>query len=130
MADERKAQLIARLARARAEASANTDAVREDLQIGEKLKENIGNNRGAWLSGAVLAGLVISKIPPRTKKVVVTSGKAGKVEKEIEAAGKAGLFLGALRMIFNLVQPFLVKWITRRLQGGPAGPAYPRSVRR
>lgn len=122
MADEQKRELIARLARARAEASANSQALHEDLQIGEKLKENIENNRGAWLSGAVLAGLVISKIPPRTKKVVVTPGKGAKVEKEIEQAGKVGLFLSALRMVFNFVQPFLVKWITRRLQARAASP--------
>lgn len=121
MADQRKADLIARLDRARSQAAAHSQALAEDFQVGDKLKENIDRHRGAWLSGAVLTGLVISKLPARTQKVVIDR-RGTKVAKEAEKVGILALVLSALKFAFTLVRPFAVKWLTRRF-------TQPRSLR-
>lgn len=122
MADQRKADLIRQLDRARSQAAANSRALQDDLQVGDRLKENIERNRGAWISGAVLTGLVISKIPPRTKSVIVAPKSGQKAEETAAKAGFLGLAIAAAKVIFNFARPFLMKWVTRRLsQSGYIG---------
>ena len=88
MADPRKADLIAQLDRARSQAAANSQALGEDLQVGDKLKENIDRHRGAWLSGAVLTGLVISKLPAaQGSRSCVRSAEAIKRERPSKKSG-------------------------------------------
>ncbi len=71
MADERKAELIAELDRARARATANTKALRSDVAFRPHLQRVFQRNRSAYLGGAALFGLLLSKIPPRTKEVKI-----------------------------------------------------------
>jgi hypothetical protein len=125
MADAaRKRELIAQLDRARSRATAHQRELTEDLQVGDKLKESVNTHRGTWLGAAALIGLLISKIPPRTKTIKITAGSNGKVAKEAKQFGMAGLGLAALKWLFDLVRPLIISWGSRyvksRLSGGPA----------
>ena len=134
MADSReKRELIAKIDRARSLATAHQRELKEDLKIREKVhefgdelkgdfKESVDQHRGIWLGAAAIVGLLIAKIPPRTK-VLKAPRKNGKVAQEAEAVGKAGLFFTALGWIFSLVRPFLVTWGKRKLQEAIAGNA-------
>jgi hypothetical protein len=129
MADSRKADLIAQLDRARSQAAANSRALGDDLQVGDKLKENIDRHRGAWLSGALLTGLVISKLPARKETVVLNNGRPNrKATKELEKVGILSLVLSAVKFAFSVVRPFALKWLTKRFTEGrylrPAEPRY------
>jgi hypothetical protein len=129
MADTaRKRELIAQLDRARSRATAHQRELTQDLQVGDKLKESVNSHRGTWLGAAALVGLLISKIPPRTKTIKISAGNNGKVAKEAKQFGMAGLGLAALKWLFDLVRPLVISWGSRyvksRLSGAP--PAYRR----
>lgn len=121
MADQRKEQLIRELDEARALAGANRRGLAVDLQFGDKIKRNLSRFRGVWLTGALLVGVIISKIPARTKKVVVPRGS--KTEREVKQAGKAGLLLAALKMAFDFGKPFITAWIAKKMKA-PGRPQY------
>jgi len=102
-----KAALVARLDKARSRIAANSRELADDLNVPAKLKKSLQNHRGIWITAAALVGLVIVKIPPRTKKVVVD--RKGKRQKEIEKVEKAGLFMGAAKIAFDLAKPLLIR---------------------
>ena len=110
--DHDKAELIAELARSRTAASANVLALRHDLDFPARAKRSFTKNPVPWLGGAALLGLLVARIPRRTKKVVTVFPK--KEEPAVEKAGKAGLVLGALKIAFDFARPALLKWATQR----------------
>lgn len=128
---DRKRELIAQLDRARSRAAANKAELEQDLKVGDRvneisdklkdgLKDNVDHNRGIWLGGAALIGLLISKIPPRTK-VLVGGSTNTKVSKETKQAGKAGILMAVLTWAFSMVRPMLISWGTRKAQEYLAG---------
>jgi len=63
---------------------------------------------------AVLAGFVVAKLPPRTKKVVVN--RRGEPQRDgLESAGKAGFLVAILKLAIDATKPILLAWITKRL---------------
>ncbi|HEV7405725.1 MAG TPA: hypothetical protein VGO11_22465 [Chthoniobacteraceae bacterium] len=125
MADSaKKRELIAQIDRARSKATACRRELKGDLNVADRvhevgeqvryeLKESVDQHRGLWLGGAALLGLLISKIPPRTK--VIVRGNGSKASREATKAGKAGLFVAALGWLFSLVRPMLISWGRKRL---------------
>jgi hypothetical protein len=120
----KKRELIAQLDRARSKATAFQRELKEDLKIGDRvhelgdqvqdgLKESVDHHRGVWLGTAALVGLLISKIPPRTK--VIMGGNGSKTSREAKKVGKAGLFVAALGWLFSLVRPLIISWGRKRL---------------
>ncbi len=133
MADEnRKEELIAELRAARSGMTTNRLGLREDLDLPKKFKAAFKAHRVLWLSGAGLLGLLLTKLPPRTKKVVVDA-KGAKRKKVVEEAGTAGIALGALKMAFDLAKPFLLSWAkdwaANKMQGGAYMQPEPRAAR-
>ena len=113
---ERGAELIRQLDEARRRASISHAGLSDSMHFGEKVRGNLSRYRGAWLVGAVLLGLVIAKIPPRTKKVKVPVTASARTEKTVKQAGIAGLALTVLKMGFDLGRPFLIKYLTQRMR--------------
>jgi hypothetical protein len=110
--DHDKAELIAELARARTTASANVVALRHDLDFPARARRSFAKNPLPWIGGAAVLGLIVARIPKRTKKVVTVFPK--KEEPVAAKAGKAGLVLGALKIAFDFARPALLKWATQR----------------
>ena len=111
--DARKAALIAALDRARSQLAVNAGALRDDLDVNRRARRSFSHNRVAWLGGATIAGVLLSRLTARTGKVVVNR-KGRKHEGETSAV-KAGLLLGALKIAFDLAKPTLLKWAGRRV---------------
>ena len=111
--DNDKAELIAELAQARATMYGYALALRRDLDFSTRAKNAFKRSPLPWLGGAALLGLLVARLPRRTKKVVTISSKSKK-EPIVEEAGKAGLVLGALKIAFDLARPALIKWATQR----------------
>ncbi len=110
--DQRKAELTAELARARARVSANLGALRRDLDFPGRVKGAVMKHPATWVGGAALFGVLLAKLPARRKKGSVTAdGKPAK----LGAAGKTGLLLGALKIAFDLSRPALAKWAGQRV---------------
>jgi len=123
MADQRKAELIAELDRARARASANSQALRTDVAVGPQLRRIFQRNRTAFLGGAALFGLLLSKIPPRTKKVKVKvkAWPWSRDQEQMKTAGKAGILFALLKLALDLGKPSMVAWVTSKISGAGAG---------
>ena len=73
--DHDKAELIAELARSRTAASANMQLLRRDLDFPTRAKKAFKKSPLPWLGGAAVAGLIIARIPRKTKKVVTVFTK-------------------------------------------------------
>jgi len=112
--DNDKAELIAQLAQARATISGNAVALRHDLDFPTRAKNAFKRSPIPWLGGAALLGLLVARLPRRTKTVAPVAAKSKK-EAVVEEAGKAGLVLGALKIAFDLARPALTRWATQRI---------------
>lgn len=117
--DHDKAELIAELQRARAAASANVQLLRRDLDFPTRAKKAFKRSPLPWLGGAAVLGLIVARLPRKTKKVVTVFPK--KEEAVVEKAGKAGLLLGALKIAFDVARPAILKWVTQQVSDYATG---------
>ena len=119
MSDYDKAALIAELDTARAKiADAGTslreagEEVRRKFDVSARAKESFAKHKPAWLGGAALFGLLLSKLPAR--KATVFVGQAS------GATGKLGAAWGVLKIAGGLAKPFLgdlaAKWLAARME--------------
>ena len=110
-AEQDKLAIVAELAAARARLSATGDALRRSLDVAARAKESFKRHKPAWLSGAAIAGFVLSKLPSR-KKTVFVEQVTGNV---LGAAGKLGAIFSAARFAINLAKPVLAEIAGGRL---------------
>jgi hypothetical protein len=116
--DDRKIELMAELQAARRRMTVNFRALRKDLDIPARAKHAFVRQPLAWIGGASFAGLIVSRFAfRRNKTVVVRKGS----EPMIEKAEKAGVLLGILKLVFDLVRPALTAWATRLLTAYATG---------
>ena len=119
MADPAKKQsLIRTLQEARGQVAGNIAGLKQDLSIGKRFRRSVRENAFAWYGGAALLGLLLAKIPPMGKKVVVPKPIFAKEQK----AGKAALLLGAIKIALDLGRPLILNWLKERAMHRP--PAY------
>ena len=119
MSDYDKAVLIAELDAARAKIDKTGAALREageevrrKFDLSARAKESFAKHKPAWLGGAALFGLLLSKLPAR--KTTVFVGQAS------GATGKLGAVWGVLKFAGGLAKPFLgdlaAKWLASRME--------------
>jgi len=112
MAEPRvKVELAADLERARARLARNFGALRRDLDVGTHLKHSFHENKAAYIGGATLFGLLLSKLPTRKKKVYVEK-KSREGIKDVE---KAGIWLVLLQFLFNTFRPLITSLLTKQV---------------
>jgi hypothetical protein len=110
--DARKAELIAALDRARSRLAANAHALRADVNPLARVQRSFRRNGFAWVGGATLLGVLLAKIPARTKTVTVDP--RGRKLRDTPKAASAGLLLGVLKIAFDLGKPWIAGWLSRR----------------
>jgi hypothetical protein len=108
--EDRKAELIAELARARRQLDASGANVRRALDVPARVRGNFQKHALAWVGGAVLVGVLIAKWPRRSRKESGRPGKNGALPK----AGAAGLLVATGKIAFDVLRPVLVKWLASR----------------
>jgi hypothetical protein len=103
-----KAALLAEIAAARARLvetgeglRAAFEDVRHKLDVPTRAKESFQENKPAWIGGAALVGLLLSKIPARKKTVLVERGLG------LAAGGKLAMLWGAAKFAATLAKPFI-----------------------
>lgn len=117
MNDTEKAALIAEIEEARRKiASAGaalrdaSESVRRTLDLPSRAKRSFEKHRLAWLGGSALLGVLLAKLPARTKTVFV--------EQATGVAGKLGTIWGIAKFATGIAQPFLAelatKWLASR----------------
>jgi hypothetical protein len=108
--EDRKAELIAQLARARRQLDFSGAKVRKAIDVPARVRSNLQKHALAWVGGAVLAGVLIAKWPRKGRKAPLNQGKNGSVAK----AGAAGLLLAGGKIAFDILRPALLKWLVSR----------------
>src|SRR5258708_5997652 len=106
-----KVEICAELERARAGIARNFTALRSDLNVPRRVKSTVRNHKTAFIGGAALLGLLVSKLPARRKKIYVDRKSKG-VVKEVE---KAGLGLMLLQLALKAAKPALMGLATQKL---------------
>jgi hypothetical protein len=106
-----KIELAAELERARAALGRGVDAMRHDLDVGTRFKASFHEHKGAYIGGATLFGLILSKLPSRKKKVFVEK----KSKERIKEAEKAGIWMILLELLFKTFRPALTSLITKQV---------------
>ena len=109
--EDRKAALIAELARTRAQIDGAASGVRARLDVGKKVRRTVTRYRWWLVGGAVLAGVILT-LPRRTRKLPVIA-KSRKAEGATVA--KTGLALAAAKFAFDFARPMIVKWASRQV---------------
>ena len=104
-----KVKLAADLDLARARLARNFGALRHDLDVGTHFKHSFHENKAAYIGGATLFGLLLSKLPTRKKKVFVERKPKNGI-KEVE---KAGVWLVVLDFVFKILRPMLTTLVTK-----------------
>jgi hypothetical protein len=117
--DPDKAQLIAELAAAWEQLAQAGRALEEQgaalkakLDLPKRVAASYRAHKPAWLAGAALLGLVLSRLPAR-KKVVYVERSTGET---LGPAGKAGKTWRILKFVTNLAKPMIVAVVGQRLQ--------------
>lgn len=130
MADQAlKQSLVNDLAVARSQIGVNKAELREDLAIGRKLKRQLKRNPVPWFAGAAVFGLLLSKLAPMRRKVVVKPPKLK--SPKAEDMGKAGIAVALLNFGLQLAKPTLLKLLRERFTSAfSAGPARKRTHHR
>jgi hypothetical protein len=75
------------------------------------LKHSFHENKAAYIGGASIFGLLLSKLPVRRKKIYVER----KSKDTVRAAEKAGLWLVILQFLFNACRPMLTSLVAKQV---------------
>lgn len=87
-------------------------ALRHDLDLGSKLKRGVRNHPLGWYAAAGVLGLLLSKIPPLHRRVVVKGPKLpGNAPEE---AGLIALGIPVLKFALDFAKPALLRWFKDR----------------
>lgn len=102
-ADNEKQAILNELAAARSQLASTGAELRRALDVGGRAKDSFKRHRSVWLGGAALAGLVLSKIPARSRTVFVerVTGKA------LGSMGKLGAAWSVAKIAFDLAKPLV-----------------------
>jgi hypothetical protein len=109
-----KIALAADLDRARSRLARSAGALRGDLDIPAHLKHSFHGNKAAYIGGATLFGLLLSKLPARKKKIYVER-KGKETAREVEKAGIAGMALMLLQFLFKTFRPMLTTLVAKQV---------------
>ena len=106
--DDCKSALIAQLAAHRAEFSDSAHGVRASLDVGARVKSGFAANPVAWLAGAGMAGLALTRF--RSRKT-----PRSKPAEPAKMAVAAGFALPLAKLLFTIARPTLISLFTARL---------------
>ena len=110
---ERKAELISELAWARAELARDFQDARNDLDLVARLRHSVEHRKTAWITGAAVAGWILSRLPGRKKKQ--STPKALPVGDSTGSSGRAAFWLAVLGALVNLFRPIFTTLATHKI---------------
>ena len=120
--DSRKASLIAEIEVSRGEIRGAVRRCEANLNPAVVVRRSVRNNSAVWLSGAALAGLVLSQLVRlRLSRPPVEAPRAqgydwgGAGGGRGKEANGGGWFVSVGRLAFNLLKPVIAEWATERL---------------
>jgi hypothetical protein len=112
--DKPTEELKAQIAHTRALFSRDLSGLRYELDFLGKIRKSFRRQTVFWLAGAAAVGLLLTRLPARTKKVYVEPRIGGKSKHRLL---EAGFVLGALKIAATLLRPVIVDLVKNRLSG-------------
>ena len=125
---DRKAQLVQELELSRAGLAVSLGGVRQDLNLSAHLKKAIARRKFAWLAGAVVGGLILTRFIFRKKKPV--HGEAEARIGQLNQSGRAGAWLSVLGLMVSLLKPAVTNFLSQRLADYATGDGAASGARR
>jgi hypothetical protein len=113
MAEHTKDELIAEIENARLRLRSGLEEFRRQTDVPARMKNSFTENKTLWLSGAGVAGWILSRLPARKKKVKVYVDK--KSDGKIKELAEAGLIAGLLKFLFTLLRPAITSFATQKI---------------
>ncbi|MEY2585009.1 MAG: hypothetical protein QOD80_1035 [Verrucomicrobiota bacterium] len=95
--------------------------LRYELDFPLKFRKSFQRQTVLWIGAAIVVGIVIMTLPPRTKKVKVSAKGKNRGEQQKEGILGAGLAIGALKLVATLLKPTVTQFVARKMSGYAAG---------
>jgi len=109
-------------AHARDRLGRDLSGLRYELDFPLKFRKSFQRQTVIWIGAAIVIGVLIVALPPKTKKVRVKMPKSkGKGEHQKEGILGAGLALGALKLVATLLKPTITRYVAHKMSGYAAG---------
>src|SRR5436190_5885172 len=85
--------------------------LRYELDFPLKFRKSFQRQTVVWIGAAILIGVLVASLPPRTRKVQVRMPKGkGRGEHQKEGILGAGLMLGAVKLIATMLKPTITQF--------------------
>ena len=96
--------------------------LRYELDFPLKFRKSFQRQTVIWIGAAIVIGVLIASLPPKTKKVQVKVPKGkSKGEEQKEGLLGAGLALGALKLLATMLKPTITAFVAKKMSGYAAG---------
>ena len=96
--------------------------LRYELDFPLKFRKSFQRQTVLWIGAAIVIGVLIVALPPRTKKVrVKAKGAKSPGEHQKEGILGAGLALGALKLVATMLKPTITQYVAKKMSGYAAG---------
>ena len=118
-------QLRQEAAHSRDRLGRDLSGLRYELDFPLKIRKSFQRQTVIWIGAAIVIGVLIVALPPRTKKVRVNLKRKDQGEKQKEGILGAGLALGALKLVATMLKPTITRYVAQKMSGYAAG-ARPR----
>jgi hypothetical protein len=117
-------ELRQQAAHARDRLGRDLTGLRYELDFPLKFRKSFQRQTVIWIGAAIVIGVLIAALPPRTKKVQINAKAKSKGEAQKEGILGAGLALGALKLVATMLKPTITAFVAKKM-GGYAGGAGP-----
>jgi hypothetical protein len=97
--------------------------LRYELDFPQKFRKSFQRQTVIWVGAAILIGVLIATLPPRTKKVQIKAKGKSKGEHQKEGILGAGLAIGALKLVATMLKPTITAFVAKKMSGYAAGAA-------
>ncbi|MFL6519559.1 MAG: hypothetical protein ACJ8NS_05005 [Chthoniobacterales bacterium] len=115
-------QLRQEAAHSRDRLGRDLSGLRYELDFPLKFRKSFQRQTVIWIGAAIVIGVLIVALPPKTKKVRVKMPKSkGKGEHQKEGLLGAGMALGALKLVATLLKPTITRYVAQKMSGYAAG---------
>ena len=95
--------------------------LRYELDFPLKIRKSFQRQTVLWIGAAIVIGVLIVALPPRTKKIRIKTKTKGRGEHQKEGILGAGLALGALKLVATMLKPTITSYVARKMSGYAAG---------
>ena len=95
--------------------------LRYELDFPLKFRKSFQRQTVLWIGAAIVIGVLIVALPPRTKKIRVKASGKSRGEHQKEGILGAGLALGALKLVATMLKPTITQFVAKKMSGYAAG---------